>query len=95
MVCSIAVALYSQFGPGKFPDTWWTILACVVVYVILTVTLHLFSWRHEGEAFLLTKPKAVRAGVGSERDMRKRERDEDRSPACSCSAGGRRGCALC
>ena len=61
---SIGIALFSQFGPGKFPDTWWTTLGCVVVYSLITGILHVYSWRHEGDAFLLTTPRKVTRGKG-------------------------------
>lgn len=56
----IAAALYSQFGPGKFPANWWQVFACVVTYIVLTLALNIYSWQVEGDAFLLTKPFKVR-----------------------------------
>ena len=60
--CRIACALYAQFGPGKFPGTWWTVLACVVLYIVLTVTMNWYSWKAEGESFLVTRPFKVGHG---------------------------------
>ena len=62
--CSIALALYAQFGPGKFPGTWWIVFSCVAGYCVLTSLLHLYSWRCEGDAFVLTKPKVSTARSG-------------------------------
>lgn len=53
-MCRIAVALYSQFGPGKFPATWWPVFGCVVTYILLTLLLNWFCQVYEGEAFLVT-----------------------------------------
>jgi hypothetical protein len=56
---SILVALYSHFGPGKFPATWHTVLYCVIIYVGLNAVLMIFSHIKEGDSFLTTHPKAV------------------------------------
>jgi signal peptidase complex subunit 2 len=61
----VAVALYSHFGPGKFPANWWTVAACVAAYVAINVVLMIFSAIKEGDSFLVTPPKPVSgAGVG-------------------------------
>eukprot|EP00775_Hariotina_reticulata_P008654 gene8654-8835_t len=57
-VTAILVALYSHFGPGKFPATWHTVLYCVIIYVALNVVLTIFSHVKEGDSFLVTHPKA-------------------------------------
>ncbi len=57
--CRIAIALYAQFGLGKFPDTWWPVFGCVVVYCIITAFLQYYTHKYEGDAFMLTKPKKV------------------------------------
>lgn len=58
----IACALFSQFGPGKFPANWWMVFGCVVTYVVLTVILNWFAVKWEGDAFLVTKPYRVSGG---------------------------------
>ncbi|PNH12812.1 putative signal peptidase complex subunit 2 [Tetrabaena socialis] len=55
-VAAISAALYAQFGPGKFPSTWWTVFGCVVAYLILTLAMNLFTSKMEGDAFLVTRP---------------------------------------
>lgn len=55
----IAVALYAQFGSGKFPACWWTVFACVASYALLTIALNVYTAHFEGEAFLVTKPRRV------------------------------------
>lgn len=60
---AIAAALYSQFGPGKFPANWWQVFACVVTYIVLTLALNIYSWQVEGDAFLLTKPFKGSSGL--------------------------------
>jgi Microsomal signal peptidase 25 kDa subunit (SPC25) len=58
-LCSILVALYAQFGPGKFPKNWWAVFACVVSYVALTLFLNWFCQKYEGDAFLVTKVRTT------------------------------------
>ncbi|KXZ52744.1 hypothetical protein GPECTOR_8g136 [Gonium pectorale] len=55
-IAAIGSALISQFGPGKFPGNWWMVFTCVVAYLILTLLMNLYSWKVEGEAFLVTRP---------------------------------------
>lgn len=57
---SVAVAVYSHFGPGKFPANWWTVAFCVATYVVINVVLVIFSSIKEGDSFLVTHPKPVR-----------------------------------
>ncbi|KAG2453530.1 hypothetical protein HYH02_001749 [Chlamydomonas schloesseri] len=59
---AIGAGLLSQFGPGKFPGNWWMVFGCVVAYLVLTTALNLYSWKVEGEAFLVTRP--FRGGKG-------------------------------
>ncbi len=61
---SIGAGLLSQFGPGKFPGNWWMVFGCVVAYLVLTTALNLYSWKVEGEAFLVTRPFRVRRAGG-------------------------------
>lgn len=54
----IAVALYSQFGLGKFgPATFYPTLACLALYALTSCGLYLYSYRYEGDSFLMTQPK--------------------------------------
>jgi hypothetical protein len=55
------VAIYSHFGPGKFPANWNTVLYCVVAYCVLNLVLVIFCNIKEGDSFLITHPKPVRA----------------------------------
>lgn len=57
--CRVAVAVYSHFGPGKFPDNWWTVFTCVVIYCIINLVLTIFGHIKEGSSFLITHPKPV------------------------------------
>jgi hypothetical protein len=57
----VAVAVYSHFGPGKFPDNWWLVFTCVVVYCVINTVLTIFGHIKEGKSFLITHPKPVRA----------------------------------
>lgn len=59
LVCSIGVAVYSHFGPGKFPANWNTVFHCVLVYVVINIVLAIFSNIKEGDSFLVTHPKVV------------------------------------
>lgn len=54
------VALLAQFYPGKLPDTWWILAACVSVYGGLTLALNTFSARWEASAFLFLRAAEVR-----------------------------------
>eukprot|EP00879_Flechtneria_rotunda_P002281 GHRR01002473.1.p1 GENE.GHRR01002473.1~~GHRR01002473.1.p1 ORF type:complete len:208 (+),score=50.88 GHRR01002473.1:447-1070(+) len=56
-VLAIAVAIYSHFGPGKFPANWGMVFYCVVAYVLLNVVLMIFCAIKEGDSFLITHPK--------------------------------------
>jgi hypothetical protein len=51
--------VYSHFGPGKFPDNWWTVFTCVVVYCVINLVLTIFGHIKEGSSFLITHPKPV------------------------------------
>ena len=53
------MAVYSHFGPGKFPDNWWTVFTCVVIYCIINLVLTIFGHIKEGSSFLTTHPKPV------------------------------------
>lgn len=55
----IGLALYAQFGPGKFPANWWTIFWCIVTYIVLALGMNYYSWRMERDAFLVTRPFRV------------------------------------
>jgi signal peptidase complex subunit 2 len=55
----IAIAVYSHFGVGKFPGSWWPLLACVALYIVLSLAMNLYSARVEGDAFLVTRPFQV------------------------------------
>lgn len=57
--CRIVVAVYSHFGPGKFPANWNMVFYCVVIYVVINIVLAIFSNIKEGDSFLVTHPKAV------------------------------------
>ncbi len=57
--CRIFFALYAQFGPGKFPSTWYTVFYCVVCYIFVTLILNVFCYVKEGDAFLITHKKPV------------------------------------
>jgi signal peptidase complex subunit 2 len=59
MPCSIVVAIYSHFGPGKFPANWSMVLYCVVAYCVLNLVLIVFCTIKEGDSFLITHPKPV------------------------------------
>ncbi|KAG2498946.1 hypothetical protein HYH03_003136 [Edaphochlamys debaryana] len=60
---AIGAAVFSHFGPGKFPANWWQVFACVVTYVVLTIAMNVYSMRVEGDAFLVTKPFRGTKGV--------------------------------
>ena len=55
----IGLALYAQFGPGKFPANWWSVAFCVAAYSILTMVINTYSQRVEGDAYLICKPRKV------------------------------------
>eukprot|EP00882_Tetradesmus_deserticola_P012961 GHRQ01013740.1.p1 GENE.GHRQ01013740.1~~GHRQ01013740.1.p1 ORF type:complete len:165 (+),score=60.79 GHRQ01013740.1:415-909(+) len=59
---AIVVAVYSHFGPGKFPANWNTVLYCVAAYCVLNLVLLIFCNIKEGDSFLTTHPKLVRVG---------------------------------
>lgn len=56
---AILVALYSHFGPGKFPANAGAVAYCVAAYVLLNAVLLIFSTVKEGDSFLTTHPKIV------------------------------------
>lgn len=73
---AIAVAVYSHFGPGKFPANWNTVFYCVAIYIVINIVLAIFSNIKEGDSFLVTHPKP-----GSEYGLRvasKMDRYSDR-----------------
>ncbi|EFJ45361.1 hypothetical protein VOLCADRAFT_105904 [Volvox carteri f. nagariensis] len=55
-IAAMAIAAFSHFGPGKFPANWWMVFGCVVSYILLTFVMNIYSWKMEGDAFLVTKP---------------------------------------
>jgi hypothetical protein len=57
---SVLAAVYSHFGPGKFPANWGTVAACVAVYCALNAILTAFCYVKERDSFLVTLPKLVR-----------------------------------
>ncbi|GFH18733.1 Tr-type G domain-containing protein, partial [Haematococcus lacustris] len=59
-LAAIGFALLAQFGPGKFPSNWWMVAGCVTAYCAVTVILNWFSYKYEGDSYLVTKPS--RAG---------------------------------
>ncbi|KAL6762498.1 microsomal signal peptidase 25 kDa subunit-domain-containing protein [Haematococcus lacustris] len=59
-LAAIGFALLAQFGPGKFPSNWWMVAGCVAAYCAVTVILNWFSYKYEGDSYLVTKPS--RAG---------------------------------
>ncbi|GIL46783.1 hypothetical protein Vafri_3674 [Volvox africanus] len=61
-LAAIACAIYSQYGPGKFPANWWMVFGCVMSYIVLTFVMNVYSWKMEADAFLVTKP--FRGGKG-------------------------------
>eukprot|EP00882_Tetradesmus_deserticola_P010925 GHRQ01011552.1.p1 GENE.GHRQ01011552.1~~GHRQ01011552.1.p1 ORF type:complete len:204 (+),score=77.20 GHRQ01011552.1:415-1026(+) len=68
---AIVVAVYSHFGPGKFPANWNTVLYCVAAYCVLNLVLLIFCNIKEGDSFLTTHPK-----LGSEYGLRVASRME-------------------
>jgi len=58
-VLRIGLALFAQFGPGKFPSNWWSLAFCVGCYAVLSVVINLYAQRVEGDAFLICKPRKV------------------------------------
>jgi signal peptidase complex subunit 2 len=58
----VGLALYAQFGPGKFPANYSSTLYCVVGYCVVSVVLSIFSYFKEGDSFMITHPKPVRGG---------------------------------
>jgi hypothetical protein len=57
------VAIYSHFGPGKFPANWNTVLYCVAAYCVLNLVLLIFCNIKEGDSILTTHPKPVSSSV--------------------------------
>jgi hypothetical protein len=55
----IGLALYAQFGPGKFPDNWWTVLMCVIGYLVATTALNVYCYLCEKDNFLICLPPQV------------------------------------
>ena len=55
------LALAAQFYPKKWPGQWWVMLVCVLAYGACTLALNLFITRVEGDVFLFTRPRKVRA----------------------------------
>ena len=51
--------MYAQFGPGKFPANWWTVVGCVAAYCIISLVLNVYLYYFENDACLLTKPCKV------------------------------------
>ena len=77
----VALALYAQFGPGKFPANWWMVLYCVVAYTIISVFLHFYSLKFEGDAFALCLPRRVSpasadSAPGPGRSMRRQRQQQ-------------------
>uniref|UniRef100_A0A383W038 Signal peptidase complex subunit 2 n=1 Tax=Tetradesmus obliquus TaxID=3088 RepID=A0A383W038_TETOB len=68
---AIAVAIYSHFGPGKFPANWSAVVYCVAAYCVLNLVLIIFCNIKEGDSFLITHPKP-----GSEYGLRVASRME-------------------
>ncbi|KAG1668421.1 hypothetical protein FOA52_015951 [Chlamydomonas sp. UWO 241] len=63
-LAAIAVAVYAQFGAGKFPGCWWIVFACVVVYCALSGGLQLYCHFFESDVYMMTHPKpGARAGL--------------------------------
>jgi hypothetical protein len=60
----VGVAIYSHFGPGKFPANWWTVFSCVVIYCVINLVLTIFGHIKEGSSFLITHPKLVSRSKG-------------------------------
>jgi len=56
-VFGIACAVYSHFGVGKFPGSWYSILYCVIAYIVTNIILYVFCLVKEGDSFLVTQPK--------------------------------------
>lgn len=57
----IGLALYAQFGAGKFPGCWWPVAFCVGGYSLLSLVLNAHAHWVEGDACLICKPRNVRA----------------------------------
>ncbi|GBF93955.1 signal peptidase complex subunit 2-like [Raphidocelis subcapitata] len=57
---AVLCAVYSHFGPGKFPDNWWTVATCVALYVAINAVLSAFSYARERDSFMVTQPKMGR-----------------------------------
>lgn len=50
---SVAAALYSHFGPGEFPDTRPTIIACLAVYFTCMAIIAVASFVWDGDAIFV------------------------------------------
>lgn len=57
---AVVFAVYSHFGPGKFPNNWWTVASCVILYVVINIILSAFSFVRERDSFMVTQPKLGR-----------------------------------
>ncbi|GAX84681.1 hypothetical protein CEUSTIGMA_g12102.t1 [Chlamydomonas eustigma] len=93
-IISICLALYAQFGPGKFPSTYWTVFACVVAYSVLTSLLYMYTWAVEGDSFVVLKaPKQEQTSEnsGEIRLSSKLERFDDQYTLCITEATPPRG----
>lgn len=62
-ISAIGLAIFSHFGPGKFPSNYAMVMMCVVGYVVLSVLLTIFAWLVEKDAFLITKPRKGTRGA--------------------------------
>lgn len=54
---AIAIALYAQFGTGKFPRNWWPLAGCVAAYVLLTGLLNLYAHFTDRDVFFVSRPQ--------------------------------------
>ncbi len=57
--CRIAIALYAQFGLGKFPANWWPLFYCVAAYVVVSTSMNVYLHYFEVDSFLICKPRRV------------------------------------
>lgn len=56
--CSCLVACIGQFYPGKLPDTFWPVLACVVSYFALSLALTAYTTFIEKDTIAQTRGQA-------------------------------------
>ena len=56
--CSCLVACIGQFYPGKLPDTFWPVLACVVSYFTLSMALTAYTTFIEKDTIAQTRGQA-------------------------------------